>query len=242
MIFNLLKSKPTLKELIPKGFVDIHSHILPGIDDGAKDVNESEKLIKKMKRLGFSKIIATPHIYEGLYNNTPNTIKKSYNLLSSNLKKKNKIKYAAEYLIDYKILNRLEEKSLLCLKDKYILVEMSYLNKPNNLYEIIYNILINGFVPILSHPERYQYFHKNFDEYRKLKNVGCKFQLNLLSTVGYYGKKVLLISEKLINENLVDFVGSDIHNVIQCNEFEKKVLISNLKGFEKVINFNNYFN
>ena len=241
MIFNLLKSKPTLKELIPKGFVDIHSHILPGIDDGAKDVNESKKLIKKMNRLGFSKIIATPHIYEGLYNNTPNSIKKSYNLLSANLKKKNKIKYAAEYLIDYKIIDRIKEKSLLCLKDKYLLVEMSYLNKPNNLYEIIHYILVNGYTPILAHPERYIYFHGSFKDYDKLKKVGCKLQLNLLSVTGYYGKKILSISEKLLKNNLIDFVGSDIHNLNHCNQFKNKVVIKNLKDLEKAINSNKFF-
>ena len=78
MIFNLLKSKPTLKELIPEGFVDIHSHILPGIDDGAKNIKESLELIEKMNEMGFSKIIGTPHTYPGLYENTNESIKKSF--------------------------------------------------------------------------------------------------------------------------------------------------------------------
>ena len=85
MIFNLFKAKPTLKELIPNGFVDIHSHILPGIDDGAKNIEESIKLISEMKKMGFSKIIGTPHTFPGLYENTNETIKKSFEKISQKL-------------------------------------------------------------------------------------------------------------------------------------------------------------
>ena len=95
MLFNFLKYKPTLKELIPEGFVDIHSHILPGIDDGAKDIDESLKLISEMKELGFSKIITTPHTYKGLYDNTKESIESSYNKLIPHLDDKNVLQYAS---------------------------------------------------------------------------------------------------------------------------------------------------
>ena len=241
MIFNLFKEKPTLKELIPKGSVDIHSHILPGIDDGANNLKESIKLVSEMRNIGFDKIITTPHTYEGLYNNTPITIKNSFKLLPKDMIKENKIEYASEYLIDSYVIESIDNKSILCLKENHVLLEMSYINKHNNLYEIIHYVLINGYIPVLAHPERYIYFHENFNEYKKLKRVGCKLQLNLLSVTGYYGKNILYISEKLLKNNLIDFVGSDIHNLNHCNQFEKKVLISNLKNLEKAISSNNFF-
>ncbi len=241
MIFNLFKTRPILKELIPEGFVDIHSHILPGIDDGAKNIEESLIMISEMKKLGFSKIIGTPHTYPGLYENDNSSIKNSYQKVCEGLNTEIQIDYASEYLIDSHIIDIIDNKSILCLKDNHILIEMSYLNKHNHLYEIIHYILVNGYTPILAHPERYVYFHDNFKEFNKLKRVGCKFQLNLLSTIGYYGKKNLSISEKLINNDLIDYVGSDIHNLNHCNQFEKKIKIKNLKGLEKAINSNEFF-
>ena len=115
-MFNLFKTKPTLAELIPKGFVDIHSHILPGIDDGAKNIEESIKLISEMKKNGFSKIIGTPHTYEGVHDNTNESIKNSYNLLKKDLKIRIDIEYASEYLLDNSLLKKIENKTLLCLK------------------------------------------------------------------------------------------------------------------------------
>ena len=110
MFFNLFKSKPFLSELIPKGFVDIHSHILPGIDDGAKNVEESILIIKKMKELGFSKIIGTPHTYHGLYNNTNQTINNAFKKLKGKIPNGIEISYASEYLIDKSIINDAKEK------------------------------------------------------------------------------------------------------------------------------------
>ena len=240
MIFNLFKSKPTIKELIPKGFVDIHSHILPGIDDGAKNVEESAMLISEMKNLGFGKIIATPHTYANLYENTNDSIKSSFRLLSK-LKIDLKINYASEYLIDSSLIKRISEKTILTLKKNHILVEMSYLAPPNNLHEIIHFALINNYIPIIAHPERYMFYHKNFKQYEILKRIGCKFQLNLLSVTGHYGKSVLKISEKLINKNIVDFVGSDIHNVNQCKSLEKKVLLKEFNKLESIIDNNSFF-
>ena len=111
MIFNLFKSKPTLKELIPEGFVDIHSHILPGIDDGPKNIEESLKLISEMKKMGFSKIIGTPHTYPGLYDNTNNSIKKSYEKISQKLNSEIKLNYASEYMIDRSLIKKANEKT-----------------------------------------------------------------------------------------------------------------------------------
>ena len=164
-MFNLFRKKPILADLIPEGFVDIHSHILPGIDDGAKDVEESISLISQMKEMGFSKIIGTPHTYQGLYDNTNETIKGSFDLLKKNLKENIEIGYGSEYMIDGALLKRIEEKSLLTLKDNYVLVEMSFISAPLNLYEILFQLQLNNYIPVLAHPERYSFLFNNFNEY-----------------------------------------------------------------------------
>ena len=151
-MFNFLKSKPILKELIPKGFIDIHSHILPGIDDGAKNVKESLKLVKQMRELGFSKLIATPHTYPGLFNNTSKTIKDSYLQLKKKSNYVENVFYASEYMVDLSLVKKAEEKSLLTLKKNYVLIEMSYFSAVNNLYEIIFQLRMNDYIPILAHP------------------------------------------------------------------------------------------
>ena len=241
MIFNLFKSKPTLKDLIPKGFVDIHSHILPGIDDGAKNIEESLSLIYQMKEMGFSKIIGTPHTYPGLYDNTNESIKSSFDLLKNSLKEDIEIDYASEYMIDGSLLKRIKEKSLLTLKDNYVLVEMSFISSPINLYEIIFKLKLNGYIPVLAHPERYFYLHDNFDEYYKLKKYGCKFQISLLSVTGYYGNNITKTTNELISKNLVDFVGSDIHSQKHNKKFKEKVEIKEIQKFSKVIEANMIF-
>ncbi len=241
MIFNLFKAKPKLKELIPSGFVDIHSHILPGIDDGAKNISESNKLIKGMKELGFYQIIATPHTYPGLYDNSSESILKSYeNIKTANINEV-KISCASEYMIGSYLIQKAEKKELLCLKDNFVLIEMSFFSKPINLFDIIFKIRVNGYIPVIAHPERYRFFYNDINSYHKLKDSGCMFQLNLLSTVGFYGKAVLRFSQKLLKENLIDFVGSDIHNKNYINFFYENVKIKNIDNFKKIIKKNEVF-
>ena len=241
MIFNLFKSKPSLKELIPNGFVDIHSHILPGIDDGAKDLKNSINLIEEMKKIGFSKIIGTPHTYNGLYNNTCDTIEKSFNKLNKNIKEKIIIDYASEYMLDSSIIDKARKRQLLCLKENYVLVEMSYFSAPINIYEIIYEIKANDYIPILAHPERYLFFYDDFKNYTKLKRVGCLFQANLLSATSFYGRNVRKNLDKLLKYKLIDFVGSDIHNLNHIAAFKNKVKIGNIKEFKTAIEKNIHF-
>ena len=241
MIFNLFKSKPNLKELIPNRFVDIHSHILPGIDDGAKNIEESLKMISEMKKMGFEKIIATPHTYPGLYDNTTKSIKKSFEKLKKEITINKNISFASEYMLDPSLIQKAAKKDLLCIKDNFVLVEMSYLSAPINLYDILFEIIVNDYIPTLAHPERYIFFHKEFDKYYKLKKVGCLFQLNLLSATGYYGDHIKAITDKLIEKNLIDFVGSDIHSLKHVKAFERKVLIKNHKILKKIIENNDFF-
>lgn len=238
MIFNFFKKKPLLKDLIPNKFVDIHSHILPGIDDGAKNINQSLNLIAEMKKLRFSKIIATPHTFTGVHNNSIDSIQKSYLKLKENLNTGIKLFYASEYMMDESFLTNIRNNKILCLKKNYVLVEMSYINSPLNLYEIIFEIIKNGYIPILAHPERYFFMHNNFKEYYKLKKAGCLFQANLLSVTAYYGKEVTKLLDKMLNKELIDFVGSDIHNINHIVEFYQKVKLNEIKALTKCIENN----
>ena len=186
MIFNLFKSKPKLKEIIPNGFVDIHSHILPGIDDGAKNIDESLSLISKMKKLGFSKIIGTPHTYPGLYNNTTNTIKKSYEKIINKKPKGIELNYASEYFIDSSLIHKAQKKKLLCFNKNYVLAEMSFISEPIRLFEIIYEMNLNGYTTVIAHPERYLFFN-DIKKYFKLKKLVAFFRqicYHLLTTMG----------------------------------------------------------
>tara|TARA_Y100001933_G_C18844237_1_gene498921 strand:+ start:78 stop:806 length:729 start_codon:yes stop_codon:yes gene_type:complete len=242
MFFSFLKSKPTLKELIPNGFVDIHSHILPGIDDGAVNLKESLDLVKEMKKLGFGKLIGTPHTYPGLYENTSESIKNSFEVLKTSCKTKIKLSYASEYFIDYSMVNKNEIDKYLTLDDKHILLETGFIFKPNCLFDVIFGLIISDYIPVLAHPERYLYLTNDLKTLKKLKDMGCKFQINLLSTTDYYGKKITNFADVLISEGYLDFAGSDIHNFSHVSGFDKKVLIKNIDSFEKIINKNEVFN
>ena len=241
MLSIFKKQKPKLSELIPTGFIDIHSHIIPNIDDGPNNLGDSEKIINAMEKLGFSKVIATPHTYPGLYDNSTYKIKKSFSRLDC----KNyglQIEYASEYMLDNSIIDKAKNKELLTLKENFVLVEMSFLAPPINLDEIIFYIKINGYIPVIAHPERYRFYFNKLNKFEILKEKGCKFQLNLLSTTGYYGKDVTKISDLLLENNLIDFVGSDIHSLNHVKKIHSETKIKNINNLERAIESNYFFN
>ncbi len=215
MLFFKKKNIP-LNQFFPKGFVDIHSHLLPGIDDGAKNLQSSIELIQKMSSYGIKNFITTPHVLGDVYPNSSKTIKEKLLEVQNELKRQNisdvTISAAAEYMMDEQFVKLLEKDDILTLKDNYVLVEMSYFSAPFNLYEVLFEIQLKGYKPILAHPERYNFYHTNFENYYKLKKAGCLFQLNLLSLTPQYGNNVQKISSKLLNEGLYDFVGTDTHH------------------------------
>jgi tyrosine-protein phosphatase YwqE len=219
------KNTKSITTLFTDNFVDIHSHLIPGIDDGSKSVEESISLLKKMRSFGIKNFVVTPHIMKGVWENSADTILPKLQLIKNNLADNGlsdiTIRAAAEYMLDENFNILLEQKQLLPIKDQLLLIEMSYLNPPVNLYETLFAIQIAGYKPILAHPERYQSFQNNLTAYRKLKNAGCSFQLNLLSLTDYYGKKVQETALTLLKENLIDFVGTDTHNQLHLTYLEK---------------------
>ncbi|TXD47803.1 MULTISPECIES: tyrosine-protein phosphatase [unclassified Polaribacter] len=234
-----------LHNFFPEDFVDIHSHLLPGIDDGAKDLNDSISLIQKMSSFGITNFITTPHILGDLYPNTPEIINGKLKLVQDELLKRDitniSIHAAAEYMIDEKFTVIMEEENLLTLKDNLVLVEMSYYSPPINLYEILFQLQLKGYKPILAHPERYFSYHKDFQSYYKLKNAGCLFQLNLLSLTEQYGKHVQKVTKRLLKENLYDFVGTDTHHEEHLQLLETIATDKNLKNIEQLLLNNKRF-
>jgi tyrosine-protein phosphatase YwqE len=229
------KKKIPLTDFFTNSFVDIHSHLLPGIDDGAKDIDTSIALILKMASYGIKNFITTPHVLGSVYPNSTAVIKEKLAVVQKELEKREikgiSIQAAAEYMLDEEFSALLEQKDILVLKDNYILVEMSYFNAPINLYELLFKIQLKGYKPVLAHPERYNFYHTDFKSYYKLKQAGCLFQLNLLSLTDQYGKGVQKTSEKLLKENLYDFVGTDTHHQ---NHLELLPKIGTKKTLDKI--------
>ena len=240
-MLSFLKSKPKLSDLIPSGYVDIHSHILPGIDDGAKTLEDTEFLLEEMKQLGFTKVITTPHTMSTVWENTPETIQNASIKVKSELSLPFEIQAASEYLLDESVITKAKNKELLTLKNNFVLVEFSYLNPPIQLYDFLYQLQLSGYYVVLAHPERYSYFHSSKKEFKKLKKVGCLFQLNLLSTVGYYGKEVAETANYLLKENLYDFTGSDIHHKNHIAAFQSKLVFNNGDKNKEVMKKNTFF-
>ncbi len=195
---------------------DIHSHILPGLDDGSPDIETSLQLLKALSDAGIKRLICTPHIIADIYRNTPATINAALELLKKACLKEGldtEISAAAEYMLDDHFMELLRTKQpLLTLRKNYILTELSYATPPNNLEQISFEININNYQPLMAHPERYFYYHDNYDTYYRLKDLGFLLQVNLLSLTGHYGKTVMKAAQFLFKNNLVDFVGSDLHH------------------------------
>lgn len=195
---------------------DIHCHLLPGIDDGSPDIKTSISLIKQLKEAGFSKFICTPHIISDLYRNTPQTIEAALGNLEAGCLAYDvdvQLSAAAEYMMDDYFMELLRKKTgLLTLTQNYVLTELSYAMAPNNLERIAFELVTNNYQPIMAHPERYHYYHKKPEAYSRMKELGFKLQVNLLSLTGYYGKPTTLAARYLFDQNLVDFVGSDLHH------------------------------
>lgn len=144
-------------------------------------------------------------------------------------------------MMDENFVKLFQSEKLLTLKDNYVLVEMSYINPPIQLYSILFDLQVAGYIPVLAHPERYNFFHKNFEEYNKLINAGCLLQLNLLSVVGYYGESITEIAQKLLKKGMYSFVGSDAHHNNHIVSFDKKVKIKDLAPLKEVIAHNEFF-
>jgi len=244
MLFFKKKKKQNIAFFTDR-FVDIHSHLLPGIDDGAKNLETSMELIKKMYALGIKNFITTPHLLGDVYPNSSDTIKLKLQEVKNELSRQGlddiTITAAAEYMLDEQFQVLLKNDDILPLKDNFILVEMSYFSAPMNLYDILFDIQLKGYKPVLAHPERYNFFHNDFESYYKLKKAGCLFQLNFLSLTTQYGKHVQKISKKLLDLEMYDFVGTDTHHIKHLELLETMLTVKNKNKLERVLKNNAQF-
>ena len=196
--------------------VDMHSHLIPGIDDGSKNLEESLSLIRRLKELGLRKLVTTPHVMSEYYRNTPEIIGLGLQELREAIAKEGwdiSIDAAAEYYIDEIFLEKVEKgEKLLTLADNLVLVETGFINKPQMLFETLFNLEMQGYKPVLAHPERYQYLIHDKNLQEDLLDRHVYFQVNLLSLTGFYSKAVKEFAERLIEEGKVKFFGTDCHN------------------------------
>ena len=196
---------------------DIHSHLIPGIDDGSPEMETTIVLLKKFIDLGYKKVITTPHVMSDYYKNNPEIILSGLNNVRKEIKKQNlhiEIEAAAEYNLEPEFEKLLDDGKLLSFgAEKFLLFELSFFDEPLRLNETIWKMIEKGFRPVLAHVERYGYWHNNYDKVEEMINRGVKLQLNIGSVTGAYGPEVKKFAERLIKDEIIEFVGSDCHHL-----------------------------
>lgn len=228
-LFSIFNKKPkrlsTPVDLSVLG-TDIHSHFIPGIDDGAKTMEDSLLMISEMQKLGYKKVITSPHTMSDYYRNTTEIILNGRDNVKTALKEAEvniELDAVSEYYLDYDFEKKLDEGPLLTFGNKYLLFEISYMNPPDNLYHIIFKMQLLGYKPVLAHPERYNFWHKEFEKYDSFIDKGVLLQMNINSLTGYYSPATKKIAEQMIDKNMISFVGTDCHHIGHINLIKQVV-------------------
>ncbi|OJV52357.1 MAG: hypothetical protein BGO31_05875 [Bacteroidetes bacterium 43-16] len=206
---------------------DMHSHILPGIDDGAPDTDTAIALIRGMMSSGITKFMGTPHIMAEIHRNTRASITDAYEKLRKALTENNidiDLKYAAEYMIDEGFLDHLKKGDLLTVFDNKILVETPFYHEPIDIEDVLFQIDTAGYKAILAHPERYHFIDDKLKVLDKYLDRDIALQLNILSLSGYYGSREKENAHKILDAGLYRFVGSDLHHTRHLNRIATMVL------------------
>lgn len=216
---------------------DMHSHLIPGIDDGSQSMDETIAMLAKFKELGYKKIVTTPHIMSDYYRNTPEIILDGLAKVREELKRINldiEIEAAAEYYFDETLFTKLEEESFLTFNNKHVLIEFSFSNEPQGHDKLFYDMRIKGYKPVIAHFERYMFFHGSIEKAQTWRENGMLIQLNINSLFGHYGLAVQKQAEKLIDAGLVDYIATDCHRIEHLAILEKNLTNKYLK---KVLEF-----
>ena len=243
-MFSIFNKKAPIQADFSGIRTDMHSHLLPGIDDGSPDADMSRTLISGLKELGYQKFIATPHILSDMYPNDPDSIGSAKGVLEKALVANKEIvplHAAAEYYLDDHFSTLLDNKvPLLTLKDNYVLIEFPFVSPPYNYKEQIFQLQLNGYQPVLAHPERYTYFSNRKEVYDELKGSGCLFQTNLLSFTGYYGRQAQELANYFVKTGYIDLVGTDLHHERHLQALRSfgssQTIINNLLQSGKLLN------
>ena len=195
---------------------DMHSHLLPGIDDGSPDIETSLQLIKGLHALGYKKIITTPHVLWEIYPNTTEIILQKQEEVKKEISTAGidvEFHAAAEYFIDDHFTELLKDKTpLLPISNNLVLVEFSMVNMPMDLQEVLFEMQMQNYQPVIAHPERYSFLIRRKEVFDQIKDAGCWLQLNLLSLSGHYGEEVRELAEYLLKKKYYDLAGTDLHH------------------------------
>tara|TARA_Y100001978_G_C23679989_1_gene428468 strand:- start:1149 stop:1901 length:753 start_codon:yes stop_codon:yes gene_type:complete len=230
--FNrLFSKKQELLDPVDLGILnsDIHSHLIPGIDDGSPSMEVTIELLKKFISLGYKKVITTPHVMSDYYLNTPEIINQGLENVRKSIEENQleiKIEAAAEYNLEPSFEDLINDKNILTFgKDNFLLFELSFFSEPQNLNEVIWSMREAGYNPVLAHVERYAYWHNDYDKVEEMVNRGVKLQMNIGSLTGSYGPEIKLFAEKLVDDEVVEFVGSDCHHIqhLEMLDYAKKL-------------------
>ncbi|MGK7391858.1 MAG: tyrosine-protein phosphatase [Candidatus Cyclobacteriaceae bacterium M2_1C_046] len=232
-MINFFRKRSAPENPLP---VDIHSHLLPGIDDGVKDINEALEVIKKLVDFGYKKLITTPHINNEFFPNTPEIITEKYNEVKNAIREAAidvEFEAAAEYFLDETLMEKIEkDEPLLTFGNNHLLFECSFLNEPLYLKEFLFNAQSKGYKLVLAHPERYAFVQNNPDILDDLKNRSVLLQVNMMSLTGHYNKQAKKIADRLIKKGHVDLIGSDCHNPLHVNIIREAI---NSKSYRKAL-------
>ncbi|MBX7202793.1 MAG: capsular biosynthesis protein [Bacteroidia bacterium] len=220
---DLLGNSPAV-ELAKELGCDMHSHFIPGIDDGAETLEQSLEMIRAMQALGYRKLITTPHIMSDFYRNTPEIIRGGLAKLREAIQQEGipiEVEAAAEYYCDHAFEKMIGTHEILTFSGKKVLMELSYMNPSDNFDTVTFKLQTEGYTPVLAHPERYPYWYHNIEQYANIREKGVLLQVNIGSIAGYYGTGAKRIAERLIERNLVDLLGSDAHKMGHIALIEK---------------------
>lgn len=223
-MFSFKKKNTETSDLSWLG-ADMHSHLIPGIDDGSPDILTSIELIRGLAGLGYKKLVTTPHILWNMYPNSSDTIVRGVEELIPAVREAGidiELRAAAEYFMDEHFQSQLEAKApLLTIGGNMVLVEFSMIMAPMDLQDMIFEMQLQNYQPVIAHPERYIYLSRKKEFFDDLKSSGCFFQLNLLSLGGYYGSSIQELAEYLLKKNYYDFAGTDLHNARHLSLLQK---------------------
>lgn len=196
---------------------DIHCHIIPGVDDGSKNLSTSLELVERMHGWGIQRILATPHVTQDTFENNRQTITPPFEQLREAIAEKGldiELGHAAEYRLDEFSVSQFNSGDTMTYPNNYLLIENSFVQEPLNFRQLLFELMLKDYRLVWAHPERYSYYYDKAKRkaYADIHGIGVKFQVNLLSLTGYYGKEQKRIAEELIEKGLVDFLGTDLHN------------------------------
>ena len=229
---------------LPAGFFqgacDVHCHLLPGVDDGFSTTEKSLHALKKLEEHGIQKMILTPHFMQDYPDNNRANITAKFEAFKAEAAKVSKIELhlAGEYMLDACFMNHFKEGFLTLDNKEQVICETSYLMYEHGITEMLYDVMCEGVLPVIAHPERYEYAVK--DNYHRWKDKRYKFQLNLLSLAGAYGKPAMVKSHYLLKEGMYDYVGSDMHGLSNFERFLPEIRLSskNIERLEQLIENN----